>query len=195
MSQYVYFVRPIGGGPIKIGRSCDPTSRLAALEAWSPYPLELMCLIPGDKLLERNVQDCFTDCHYHGEWFHPVNRLLRAIELLRKGIPVETAIDLKDIKGNSLRLVQVAAMARNGTSDRRRAGMTRTSAPIPPGAETAGGESDPLHPGLVFQSAAQSPADAPEPSPRLPPDTPGSGAPFTPPAFLLKDHAEAVGAA
>jgi hypothetical protein len=98
--SFVYFIRPIGmEGPIKIGVSWKPESRLSDLMAWSPFPLELIVTIPGDKTLEYNVQRCFADTSSHGEWFGASPRLLAAIEALKAGVPVHQAIDLENPVG------------------------------------------------------------------------------------------------
>ena len=113
MSDNVYFVQQIVGGPVKIGVAWDAEQRLATLSIWSPHPLKLLALAPGDKYLERNVQDCFADCHYHNEWFHPNPRLMAAIEAIASGVPLSEAIDLNDRRGNTLGLTQKATRERN----------------------------------------------------------------------------------
>lgn len=113
MSDQVYFVQQIIGGPVKIGVSWDVVRRLDTLTLWAPHPLKLLAVVPGDKYLERNIQDCFADCHYHHEWFHPNPRLMAAIALLASGVPLEQAVDLKDIRGNTLGNTQKATRLRN----------------------------------------------------------------------------------
>lgn len=118
MTGYVYFVTTAGcfrRDPIKIGHSAAPELRTEQIEAWSPFPLELLCTIEGGKDLERNIQNCFADCHYHHEWFYPAHRLVAAIEALREGTPLREAIDLSDVRGSVLGQTQRATMKRNGT--------------------------------------------------------------------------------
>lgn len=132
MSGYVYFVRSVQGtGPVKIGHTSDPERRLAELTQWCPEPLEILLTIPGDRALERNIQNCFFDDHYHHEWFHLSARLDRAIRKLLAGLPVEKAIDLSDTRGNIRFKAAEATRLRNGSpqpwvtrkvnADRRRA--------------------------------------------------------------------------
>lgn len=100
LPREIYFVRPSGFlGPIKIGATKNVERRMAELNNWSPYPLELLVSVPGDLGLERNIQDCFADDHSHQEWFRPSDRLLKFIASIRAGTPVEVALDLKDRRG------------------------------------------------------------------------------------------------
>lgn len=97
----VYFLKPVGmDGPIKIGCGFEPRERLGSYMALSPYPLEIILTIPGNLALERNIHDCFIDCHSHSEWFRAEPRLLAAIEALKAGVPVEEAIDLSKRLGS-----------------------------------------------------------------------------------------------
>lgn len=99
--SYVYFARPISmPGPIKIGSSQAPLSRLLQLAAWSPFPLEIAATVPGNAALEYNIHDCFFHSHSHLEWFHPTPPLLSLIAALRAGVPIEHAIDLNKREGS-----------------------------------------------------------------------------------------------
>jgi hypothetical protein len=95
--SYVYFFRPKGqDGPIKIGHSTYPASRLVTYMAWSPVPLEVCAQIKVEKgrgiepeltarNLERRFHARYAQFRLHHEWFaaHPL--LLRDIELIGKG--------------------------------------------------------------------------------------------------------------
>lgn len=101
---YVYFIRPVGMvGPIKIGCSELPEGRLASLAAWSPYPLEIVVTIAGGIKLERNIHECFADLHSHHEWFRPGQRLLEAIDKLKRRVPIDQAVNLDDRRGTILK--------------------------------------------------------------------------------------------
>lgn len=112
MTRLVYFVKPVGmAGPIKIGRTYLPiATRLSQMASNSPLSLELIHVVASDK--EHAIHCHFADAHSHGEWFHPIPRLLAAIEALKAGKAVEDAIDLADIRGNIRRGAVVAAWAR-----------------------------------------------------------------------------------
>lgn len=102
--SYVYFIKPVGmDGPIKIGCSGVPEQRLLSLAMWSPFPLEIIVTIKGGIRLEKNIHECFSYLHSHHEWFAADDRLISAIDLLKRGVPVELAIDLSDRRGSIAR--------------------------------------------------------------------------------------------
>ncbi len=82
----VYFIKPVGmDGPIKIGCSESPARRRIALEAWSPFPLELVATIEGDCLLEQRFHAEFIADHERLEWFRITPRLLAVIGAINAG--------------------------------------------------------------------------------------------------------------
>ena len=116
--SYVYFIKPVGlPGPIKIGHSFEPKARLGSFLAWSPIPLEIIHTMPGTPALERNIHECFVDCHSHREWFHPHPRLLGAVEALKEGTPVDEAIDLSTRLGSLHKAKRAEAAKRKGTPE------------------------------------------------------------------------------
>lgn len=95
MTGYVYFLRPVGQpGPIKVGHSAHPPSRLDAFQTWSPVPLELVSQFSATQTVERQVHDRFAKWHLHGEWFHPVEDLIALAEGVRDGKKVADLVDL-----------------------------------------------------------------------------------------------------
>ena len=68
-SKRVYFIQPIGGGPIKIGCAANVERRLAHLQAFSPAPLRILGSLPGGVALERELHVRFSEHRLHGEWF------------------------------------------------------------------------------------------------------------------------------
>ena len=115
MIGFVYFIRPIGmEGPVKIGHSLDPSSRLEQLAAASPLQLEIAAIVEGNRALERNIQDCFADLHSHYEWFRADSRLSDAIDRLAQGESILNALDLNDRRGNVLFMIADATRVRNG---------------------------------------------------------------------------------
>jgi T5orf172 domain len=83
---YVYFIRPIGMlGPIKIGHSKMCATRLMALSAYSPFPLEIAAKISGGEALEARFHTKFRHLHSHAEWFVPGDDLLEAIKQIQAG--------------------------------------------------------------------------------------------------------------
>lgn len=102
--KHIYFIKPVGSvGPIKIGCSKFVGERLEAIALWSPTPLEVIYQEQGGHDLERNLHRCFADLHSHHEWFHPGERLLKAIQKLNAGMKIADAIDLSDERGSILK--------------------------------------------------------------------------------------------
>jgi hypothetical protein len=90
VTAYIYFMRPVGcDGPIKVGFSVQPKGRLAAYQAWSPIPLEIIAVLPEPPVepyrkgvahvrwTERRFHERYYPWHMHHEWF-AVNELLLA---------------------------------------------------------------------------------------------------------------------
>ena len=91
----VYFIRPIGmRGPVKIGCSGLPPSRLSTLMTWSPFPLEIVVAVEGDSSLERRLHGIFAASHTHREWFKQSGELEALIGELQRGRPIGDCIDL-----------------------------------------------------------------------------------------------------
>lgn len=68
--SHVYFLRTVGHpNKVKIGSSIWPWGRLKTMAMWSPVPLELVAMTPGDAQLEQRFHAHFRHLHSHGEWF------------------------------------------------------------------------------------------------------------------------------
>lgn len=81
--KFVYFLKPKNmDGPIKIGCSDTPISRLMIFAAWSPFPLELIGSVPGTFKDETRLHSCFSHYHSHGEWFHSATDLQETIQTI-----------------------------------------------------------------------------------------------------------------
>jgi len=134
MEEFIYFLRPVGLiGPVKIGSSWEPISRMRSLMALSPFPLEVITTAKGNRDMERKVHNCFADAHSHCEWFHPVPRLLAAIEKIKAGAEIDEAIDLTDIRGNVLG--QTQRMTREANLLARSQWPSASSKPVKEAAE------------------------------------------------------------
>ena len=96
IETFVYLVRPVGqAGPVKIGCSEEPVTRLSTLMTWSSVQLEVAATIPGGSLkLERRIHGIFADQHSHREWFHASKRLTGFIAAIASGTPIGELIDL-----------------------------------------------------------------------------------------------------
>jgi hypothetical protein len=97
MNHFVYFVQPIGGGPIKIGCSPTPRGRLTQLMQWSPVPLCILATAPGGFVAEAHIHHRFAADRVRGEWFKPSPNLLDYIRRVAtvgriEGAPPEVPI-------------------------------------------------------------------------------------------------------
>lgn len=95
--RYIYFLKPQGlDGPIKIGCSYRPVSRLLALSQWSPFLLEVIAVAPGGFDTERALHERFADELLHHEWFHASPRLSAVCAALKRNVPLEQALLLSE---------------------------------------------------------------------------------------------------
>lgn len=82
-AAHIYFVQPVGGGPIKIGAAKNVAARVMTIQACSPVTLKVIATIPDKDLsYEKKLHHRFRTCRLHGEWFQPVPTLLNFIESL-----------------------------------------------------------------------------------------------------------------
>lgn len=66
----IYVVKPVSfRGPYKIGVTSDLARRFRTICNQSPFEMELLCSMPGDKLLERRIHAHLIDAHERCEWF------------------------------------------------------------------------------------------------------------------------------
>lgn len=81
--RFVYFMAPIGGGPIKIGSSRNPVERLSAVGKWSPIAIELLAYSPGTHQIEFGLHAHFDAYWKHHEWFDPCIELVALVEFVK----------------------------------------------------------------------------------------------------------------
>lgn len=79
-SGYAYFARPIQGGPIKIGYSAWPELRAGSLHWRHGDSVEILAILDGGRLRERELHGLFAEYRITGEWFAPVQEILDFIE-------------------------------------------------------------------------------------------------------------------
>lgn len=63
----VYLIREGDDGPVKVGKSCSPRTRLAELQTSHHRPLTLLGVLPG--VIERELHEFLSEYRVHGEWF------------------------------------------------------------------------------------------------------------------------------
>ena len=84
--KWVYFIRPIGmDGPVKIGTSCSPDTRLKTLATWSPFALEIVAKIRGAERLEMQFHALLQDSHERREWFTATPEVKAVIDAVIDG--------------------------------------------------------------------------------------------------------------
>jgi hypothetical protein len=93
--SYIYFLRPRGqDGPVKVGFSIYPESRLLTYMAWSPLPLEIAAVLrvegdgtkrQGAMRVERRFHARYDSFRLHHEWFLAHPQLLADIASIRAG--------------------------------------------------------------------------------------------------------------
>lgn len=79
----IYFIQRGEDGPVKIGTSVDPDTRLRTLQTAVPEPLKLLDVIPGDRKREVEIQRDLAPFRINREWFEPAAELLTYIRSLR----------------------------------------------------------------------------------------------------------------
>jgi hypothetical protein len=80
----IYFIEDAEKGYIKIGYAKDASQRVAQLQTANPSKLKLLAVIEGGKRREKLLHQEFADAHKQGEWYNPVDALLRFIEKNRE---------------------------------------------------------------------------------------------------------------
>jgi hypothetical protein len=83
---WVYFIRPVGApGPVKVGYSKWPKSRLNSYLMWSPVPLEIAATVPGARKAEKQFHAYLYEHHSHHEWFKPAPQIDALIASITAG--------------------------------------------------------------------------------------------------------------
>jgi len=77
MKKMSYFMQMESGGPIKIGASRDPYSRLVSLQTGLPEKLRIIgcCSEP-----EKDLHLKFMEHRLNGEWFEPHESILKFVQ-------------------------------------------------------------------------------------------------------------------
>ena len=68
ITAWVYFVGY--ARKVKIGTAKQPKKRFAELQCGSPVELRVLGIMPGDKILEAELHERWSEHRYRGEWFH-----------------------------------------------------------------------------------------------------------------------------
>ena len=70
---FIYFIQPVDGGPIKIGRADDPVARRAEIQVGNWLRLRLTRCVVAEAIMEARLHAVFAKLCVGGEWFraHP----------------------------------------------------------------------------------------------------------------------------
>lgn len=74
ISGCVYFIESGENGPIKIGllKNNSPDDiklKMSKIQMCNPFLMTLLCIIPGDRALEKYYHEKFSKFNIRGEWF------------------------------------------------------------------------------------------------------------------------------
>lgn len=104
MSGYVYFIRPMGkAGPIKIGHSTFPPTRLITMQIWSYEELEIISQFAAPRKMEKDLHERFARYQIRGEWFLACDELVALAEGIRYGKSISDLVDLSVKTGKLFR--------------------------------------------------------------------------------------------
>lgn len=81
---FVYFLRMETSDRIKIGCSISPKVRQVTLQKWSPYPLVMLAMAPGDAGTEALIHQRFSESRRRGEWFEISTELLAFVDAVKR---------------------------------------------------------------------------------------------------------------
>lgn len=97
--RFLYFVQQGAGGPIKIGASYDPPSRIRTLQQNSGIVLTVLGITEeGGTIWELSTHRKFEKSRIHYGWYHPDSGLLDFIDGLE--VSAEMIHEALDILGN-----------------------------------------------------------------------------------------------
>lgn len=84
-----YMIQSDHGGPVKIGKSRNPSARLRRMQTASPFRLRLVVVLDGDR--EGELHAMFADSRMHGEWFGPTASMIEFV--LSQGVSPRHAVE------------------------------------------------------------------------------------------------------
>jgi hypothetical protein len=78
--SYVYFIRALPDGPVKIGYTeFDPSKRRSELQTGCPWPIKVIGAIVGDRRKEMEMHAALSVWRLSGEWFAPNDAVMAAV--------------------------------------------------------------------------------------------------------------------
>lgn len=84
LGEFIYFFQiDTPDKFIKIGFATNVAIRLSNVRVSSPYPIEVLAVIPGSEIFEAEIHQKFAAQRVQGEWFRPTPEILAFIETLK----------------------------------------------------------------------------------------------------------------
>lgn len=82
---YIYFLLAENADAVKIGytRQKSMKTRMRYFYTYSPYSVDLLLIMPGSMIQERDIHKRFVKDKIHGEWFRYSDELKAYIEKLK----------------------------------------------------------------------------------------------------------------
>lgn len=90
--NHLYFVRAGDAGPIKVGVTTDPYSRLQCLQTAHYEQLEMLACVEAPVAMEALVLSRFAPAVIRGEWLWPVPMFLQTIDEFKSGTRTPTLL-------------------------------------------------------------------------------------------------------
>lgn len=84
ISGHVYFIQGESGGPVKIGYTTDIKRRLKELQSGSIDILQILLVVPGNKVYEQYLHSKFENYRLKGEWYKPDPKIFEYMDKLRE---------------------------------------------------------------------------------------------------------------
>lgn len=81
----IYAIQAGECGPIKLGISGNPWSRLDTLQTGCPQRLSLRAVVDWNDCYERHLHCWLADDRLYGEWFSPNERVRLVVEAMKSG--------------------------------------------------------------------------------------------------------------
>ncbi len=99
----IYFIKNLDNELIKIGYSKNYERRVKDIKSWGNKNLKVLCVIEGDKNLEKKIQQHFMNYQIEREWFKGSPEVKKFISKLKNGHDVKDLFD--NIKYEPVHLV------------------------------------------------------------------------------------------
>jgi DNA-binding XRE family transcriptional regulator len=114
-ADVIYFIQAGKGGPIKIGHTRNPITRIESIALATAATVIPLSVVPGERGDELGLHAAFSHLRIKGEWFTPARDLLDYIASLPpyRRTPVITAREFKEWRaGTDMTQAEAAAWLR-----------------------------------------------------------------------------------